>query len=101
MLEKCPLNSGGCRGAWGHGSDPAVIFLRVFAFCIGLLRAVPCHASPPLPPLLVPDEQLGYTATYIIGTLSLPGFIFLFYAAIKKGQAEVEEDDAKFGKGRW
>lgn len=45
--------------------------------------------------------QLGYTATYIIGTLSLPGFIFLFYAAIKKGKAEVEEDDAKFGKGRW
>lgn len=45
--------------------------------------------------------ELGYTATYIIGTLSLPGFIFLFYAAIKKGKAEVEEDDAKFGKGRW
>lgn len=45
--------------------------------------------------------QLGYTATYIIGTLSLPGFIFLFYAAIKKGKAEVEEDDARFGKGRW
>ncbi|CAB1116017.1 unnamed protein product [Ectocarpus sp. CCAP 1310/34] len=45
--------------------------------------------------------ELGYTATYIIGTLSLPTFIFLFYAAIKKGQAEVEEDDAKFGKGRW
>lgn len=48
-----------------------------------------------------PSPQLGYTATYIIGTLSLPGFIFLFYAAIKKGKAEVEEDDAKFGKGRW
>eukprot|EP00903_Cladosiphon_okamuranus_P010953 g10345.t1 len=45
--------------------------------------------------------ELGYTATYIIGTLSLPGFIFLFYAAIKKGKAEVEEDDAKYGKGRW
>ncbi|CAM9401712.1 unnamed protein product [Ectocarpus fasciculatus] len=45
--------------------------------------------------------ELGYTTTYIIGTLSLPTFIFLFYAAIKKGKAEVEEDDAKFGKGRW
>ncbi|CAN0261129.1 unnamed protein product [Ectocarpus sp. 12 AP-2014] len=45
--------------------------------------------------------ELGYTATYVIGTLSLPTFIFLFYAAIKKGKAEVEEDDAKFGKGRW
>ncbi|CAN0125421.1 unnamed protein product [Pylaiella littoralis] len=45
--------------------------------------------------------ELGYTATYIIGTLSLPSFIFLFYAAIKKGKAEVEEDDANFRQGRW
>ncbi|CAM9125661.1 unnamed protein product [Scytosiphon promiscuus] len=45
--------------------------------------------------------EIGYTATYIVGALSLPGFIFLFYAAIKKGKAEVEEDDAKFGQGRW
>lgn len=43
--------------------------------------------------------QLGYTNTYIIGTLALPTFIFLFYAAIKKGQAEVDEDDARFRSG--
>eukprot|EP00904_Undaria_pinnatifida_P010423 jgi/Undpi1/6510/HiC_scaffold_20.g08989.m1 len=48
-----------------------------------------------------PNPELGYTTTYIIGALSLPTFVFLFYAAIKKGKAEVEEDDAKFGKGRW
>lgn len=44
--------------------------------------------------------QLGFTTTYIIGTFALPTFIFLFYAAIKKGQAEVEEDDAKYD-GPW
>lgn len=50
--------------------------------------------------LLRRQHQLGYTPTYVIGTLALPTFIFLFYAAIKKGQAEVEEDDAKFD-GTW
>lgn len=71
------------------------------------------HRPPALVPLCVlvgPSRpfayrrfyvQIGYTATYVVGTLSLPGFIFLFYAAIKKGKAEVEEDDAKFGQGRW
>ncbi|KAG5175576.1 hypothetical protein JKP88DRAFT_347184 [Tribonema minus] len=43
-----------------------------------------------------PSPLLGYVPTYIIGALSLPGFIFLFYAAIKKGQAEAEEDDDDF-----
>ncbi|CAM9692037.1 unnamed protein product, partial [Ascophyllum nodosum] len=47
-----------------------------------------------------PNPELGYTPTYIIGTLAFPSFIFLFYSAIKKGQAEVEEDDAKYRGGR-
>jgi hypothetical protein len=45
--------------------------------------------------LLLHTAQLGYIPTYIIGTLSLPGFLYLFYAAIKKGKAE-EEDDEDF-----
>lgn len=87
--------------------SPLLFFPAAFSFfctCVFVFGSDPvrCHAPTPPPPFfLVSDEQLGYTATYIIGTLSLPGFIFLFYAAIKKGKAEVEEDDAKFGKGRW
>lgn len=44
-------------------------------------------------------DQLGYTTTYVIGTLALPTFTFLFYAAVKKGQAEVDEDDARYSRG--
>lgn len=51
-------------------------------------------------PFSVVINQLGYTPTYIIGTLAFPTFIFLFYSAIKKGQAEVEEDDARYRGGR-
>ncbi|CAM9350427.1 unnamed protein product [Phaeothamnion confervicola] len=40
-----------------------------------------------------PTPVLGYVPTYAVGVLSLPGFLFLFYAAIKKGQAESEEDE--------
>lgn len=74
-----------------------------------LYRPLHCVlSSPPYPNFLLSFArrllpviaQLGYQATYIIGTLSLPTFIFLYYAAIKKGQAEVEEDDAKYN-GRW
>ncbi|CAM9619561.1 unnamed protein product [Discosporangium mesarthrocarpum] len=43
-----------------------------------------------------PTPQLGYPLTYLIGILSLPSFLFLFYAAIKKGQAEAEEEDESF-----
>jgi hypothetical protein len=37
--------------------------------------------------------QFGYLPTYAILALSGPGFLFLFFAAIKKGQAESEEED--------
>jgi hypothetical protein len=40
-------------------------------------------------------SQLGYVPTYIILVLSLPTFLFLFYAAVKKGQFEAEEDDVE------
>ncbi|CAM9232406.1 unnamed protein product [Choristocarpus tenellus] len=43
-----------------------------------------------------PKPVMGYPLTYAVGTLSFPGFLFLFYAAIKKGQAETEEADDPF-----
>mmetsp|Transcript_42254 Transcript_42254/g.61934 ORF Transcript_42254/g.61934 Transcript_42254/m.61934 type:complete len:184 (+) Transcript_42254:81-632(+) len=42
--------------------------------------------------------KLGFAITAVIAGLGLPLCLFLFYAAILKGTAETEEDDAKFSK---
>lgn len=36
--------------------------------------------------------SLGSTRTFTILAVSLPGFLFLFYAAIRKGQQEALDD---------
>jgi len=43
---------------------------------------------------------LGFGPTAAIVALGGPLCIFLFIAAIQKGAAETEEDDAKFMSGR-
>jgi hypothetical protein len=44
--------------------------------------------------------QLGMVGTGAIALLGTPLCIFLFYAAVLKGNAETEEDDKKFLSGR-
>eukprot|EP00612_Vaucheria_litorea_P007762 CAMPEP_0171479116 /NCGR_PEP_ID=MMETSP0946-20130122/5200_1 /TAXON_ID=109269 /ORGANISM="Vaucheria litorea, Strain CCMP2940" /LENGTH=128 /DNA_ID=CAMNT_0012009919 /DNA_START=18 /DNA_END=401 /DNA_ORIENTATION=+ len=39
-----------------------------------------------------PNPVMGYVPTYVVGSASLPAFLFLFYAALKKGKAEEEDD---------
>jgi hypothetical protein len=46
------------------------------------------------------EPQFGFAPTAAIVTLGFPVTIFLFYASIKKAQAETEEDDKRFLSGR-
>lgn len=46
------------------------------------------------------NPQYGFPVTAAIAAIGLPTCLFLFYAAIKKGIAETEEDDKKFLSGR-
>jgi hypothetical protein len=41
---------------------------------------------------------LGFATTAALAALCLPTAIFVFYAAILKGQAETEQDDQAFMK---
>lgn len=51
----------------------------------------PCRARRPAPRVAQGKPQYGATLTSAILALCLPGFLFLFYAAIKKGQSEEQE----------
>lgn len=42
------------------------------------------------------NPQFGFAATCATAAVGVPLCFFLFYAAIKKGTAETEEDDKKF-----
>jgi hypothetical protein len=44
--------------------------------------------------------DLGMAPTAAIVVLGFPAAIFLFYASIRKAQAETEEDDQKFMRGK-
>jgi hypothetical protein len=44
--------------------------------------------------------QFGYPATWASAVVGIPMCFLLFYAAVKKGIAETEEDDKKFLGGR-
>jgi hypothetical protein len=44
----------------------------------------------------VNGPALGFAPTAALAALCLPAAIFLFYAAILKGQAETEQDDQAF-----
>ena len=42
------------------------------------------------------SPTIGFVPALVISVTGIPLCFFLFYAAIKKGQAETDEDDAKF-----
>ena len=44
--------------------------------------------------------QYGAALTAAIVVVSIPLCLFLFYASVKKAQAETVEDDEKFMKGK-
>jgi len=50
--------------------------------------------------LISGQTTLGFAPTVAIVVVGLPTCLFLFYAAIRKGTAETEEDDKKFTSGR-
>lgn len=41
---------------------------------------------------------IGFIPAAAVAVLGLPTCLFLFYAAVKKGMAETEEDDAKYSR---
>ena len=44
------------------------------------------------------SPNLGFAPTAAIAAVSVPLCFFLFYASVKKAQAETEEDDKEFLK---
>ena len=72
-------------------------------------RALRPQSNPPRP-LFRPHVSSGSIfelaggstslSALALAVLGLPLCLFLFYAAIKKGMAETEEDDQEFLKGR-
>jgi hypothetical protein len=46
------------------------------------------------------NPQYGSAVTASIVGVSIPLCLFLFYASVKKAQAETEEDDKEFMKGK-
>jgi hypothetical protein len=46
------------------------------------------------------NPQFGFAATCATAAIGVPLCFFLFYAAVKKGMAETEEDDKLFLGGK-
>jgi hypothetical protein len=46
------------------------------------------------------NPQYGSAVTAAIAAVSIPLCLFLFYASVKKAQAETDEDDKEFMKGK-
>jgi hypothetical protein len=79
----------------GLAKIPVPAYLWLLTSTVGAIAFIGCifqlfYNVPPAP-------VLGVPLTAVILVLSGPAFIFLFLIAIKRGQREADEDDARFG----